>query len=131
MKELFYIKGNQEKPEDVREALLEKYPNAVENNVIGFNNSDYVYYVHYGKFDCVQIGSSGYNLIREYGTEIFIANKREFVEKVMYQPIQKTSRDCCTIDRLYDSVEELIEEETPRYEEFAVGYRKVKVYFPK
>ncbi len=68
MDKVYYIKGSSVKPEGVREALLEKHPNAKNNRCLNFKSYG-VYYVldNVIKFE----NSSNFiELIKRFGEEL-------------------------------------------------------------
>lgn len=79
-KELYYIRGNAERADEVKAALLEKYPGTVKGMAIDFSDNRCIFFVHGMSFDSARINGLLYCFIVEYGTELHLTevNKQEF-----------------------------------------------------
>lgn len=127
MKELFYIKGDPTNSKGVKDALLEKYPNAENPNNWAFTDNDGYYCVFDNKIDVASIDSGFGSFLKEYGTEIFPKKKQEFEEKIMYQAVIRDRKkdsysSCYKSDRLFETIQEAF-----NYDENVCGYKEVKV----
>lgn len=123
--ELFYIKGNPKNPEDVENALLEKYPNAITTCFDSFNDEEYLYYVN-ERNDIVETHYESHlgEILKRFGTEIFPKEKQEFQEKIMYQAVYKLQGN--NADNLTNRLYNTIEEAMSSFDD-VVGYREVKI----
>lgn len=78
-KELYYIRGNAERKEEVKAALQEKYPNVKGKEKFmfsDFDEYDCLYYVENGLFcESEANNSTRYDFIIEYGTELYLPEK--------------------------------------------------------
>lgn len=127
MKELFYIKGNSENPEEVKEALLEKYPNIEDLNDWSFTDEHAYYCVFDNMIDSTSINSGFGTFLRQYGTEIFPQKKQEFEDKILYQPIFRKIDKNLKIyyyesDYLSETIQEALNCDPDVY-----GYKEVKI----
>lgn len=126
---VYYIKGSEENPEGVKQALLEVYPDAKNFDDFRFDIEGRYYYVINDIIDFTDI-SSLISLLDYIGEELQPKKqeKVEFVEKVMYQRIFFKFDDARVLyegDILYKTIEEATESED------AVGYREVKIMMKK
>lgn len=129
MKELFYIKGDSKNPEDVVDALLEKYPNAITTCFGSFNDEEYLYYVNESN-DIVETHYESHlgEILKRFGTEIFPKKQQEFLEKTMYQPIYEiiANGSIGLTYNLYNTIDEAMNSSKD-----VIGYKEIKIKIRK
>lgn len=138
MKNLFFVKGNEKRPELVLSALVEKYPNLKKSasEVWFFADESRYYYIDgEGKYESCSDTSFMYKFLCTYGEEIVlnVPKKIKFQDKVVYQSVKiyKKYGDYSTGGTLYDTVEELIEKESPLFhKDYVIGYTEVVLKVP-
>lgn len=138
MKNLFFIKGNEERPELVLAALIAKYPELANSvsNAKSFKDEKCYYYVNgEGRCESCTTHSFMYKFLLAYGEEVVldIPKKIKFKTKIMYQPVRvsKTTGDYDAGSDLYDTVEELLEKESPIcHKNYVMGYTEFVLKVP-
>ena len=127
MKEIFYIRGNENKPEYVKEKLLEKYPSMSNVNDYCFDDRDAYYYNSNGEVrKTTKVGFIS-DFLEEYGTEIKLYDG-ELYDRVAYYPILKSrllKKEIERPDVMFDSIQEAIDFKPVDINLFVIGYEEV------
>lgn len=93
-KELFYIRGNAERADEVKAALLEKYPDIrIDSDYTRFTQPECLYYTHNGFADYVKPSEIALmDVVTKYGTELHLPKKLRF--RAGDVVVNKSSRHC-------------------------------------
>lgn len=125
---VYYIKGSEENPEGVKQALLDVCPDAKNIDDFGFAQKNYYYYAIDGAIDYAY-DFSHILLLKHVGEELQPnkTEKVEFVEQVMYQRIYLNFGTAYVYedDILYKTIEEATNSKD------AVGYSEIKIMMKK
>lgn len=96
-KELYYIRGNKERAEEVKAALLEKYPEAKTGNVNLFDSEDLYYFCLKNTIVSTFIDGSYGEFVGEYGTELHLSTEKEESKIIKIGDVVVSKMDNTTI----------------------------------